>query len=426
MNSLNSPTDPPARPGSLKIVARIGLPLLVLAIGAGVAYVLLKTPPKAQRKAPARQARLVEVQPVRFSRQSTVIQTMGVVQPAREVVLYPRVAGEIVSVSDQFEPGARFLEDQVMVQIDPADFRLAVQQRESDLAQAQGALALELGQQSVAKREYELLGESIAEEDRDLVLRQPQLEQVRARVKAAEAALEQAKLNLERATVKAPFNATVRTRNVNVGAQVTPATAMATLAGNDEYWVEVTVPVDQLQWIHIPGRNGDSGSVAHVFSGMARGTNDFRDGRVLRLLPDLEKDGRMARLLVAVTDPLALTPATTGKPALILGDYVRVELDGLDLESVAAVDRSLFRDGDALWIMNAENRLEIRPVEVAFRGRDQLLVRSGVKDGERLVTSDLAAAVDGMLLRTQDDVPPVAVGTEGKAGAGSGGGGSQP
>lgn len=397
----NSPTRrPPARR-----FLHVLLPLVVLAVAAGVAVVLVKTSPKAQRKAPTRLARLVEVQPVRLTRQPTLVHAMGLVQPAREVALYPRVAGEIVAMGDALVPGGRVEAGQMLLQIDPTDFELALRQRESDVALARTAVALEQGQQAIAREEYALLGETIVEEDRELVLRQPQLEQVRARLAAAEAARDQARLNLERTTVKAPFNAVVRTRNVNLGGQVTAMTALATLTGNDEFWVEATVPVEQLDWLCIPQVTGETGSLARVVRETASGMNAGRTGQVFRLLPDLEKDGRMARLLITVADPLALQAENAGQPALLLGDYVRVEMDGTDLESVAAVDRRFFRDGDQLWIMNAARQLEIRPVEVAFRGREQLLVRGGLADGEHIVTTDLAAAVNGMPLRTPENTP---------------------
>ncbi len=384
---------------SIRFLVRAGLPLVVLVAGGALAIALVETGPKAERKPPTRQARLVDVQSVRFSRQRTVMYAMGTVHPAREVELRPRVTGEIIAISDEFVPGGRFLKGETVLQIDPTDYELAVEQRESEVAEAQSTLALELGQQSIAKREYELLGETIADEDRALVLRQPQLESVRANLKTAQAALQQAKLNLDRTTVRAPFNAVVRTRGVNVGMQATTLTPLATLVGADQYWVEVTLPVDQLQWIEIPG------STVRVFNEAAWGEKRYREGRVIRLLSDLEEEGRMARLLVAVDDPLALKPERAGQPQLLLGDYVRAELAGIELDSVAAVNRRLFHEGDQVWVMNDKDELEIRPVAIAFRGRDQLFVSEGLRHGERLVTTDLPSPVEGMPLRTQDESP---------------------
>jgi RND family efflux transporter MFP subunit len=262
-----------------------------------------------------------------------------------------------------------------------------------------------MGQQSVAQREYELLGQAIPEESRDLVLRGPQLAQARATLAAAEAALDQAKLNLERTSIRAPFNATLRSRNVNVGLQVTPNTMLATLTGSDEYWIELTVPVDLLRWIRIPHGHGESGSPVRVSSVSAGVTGGAREGEVLRLLPDLEPSGRLARVLVSVPDPLALKPEHAGQPALILGDYVRAEIEGVGVPSAAKLDRRFFRDGDNVWLMNDRNELEIRPVTVMFRNPDSLLVTAGLTPGDRVVVTDLPAPMPGMALRTGPVTP---------------------
>ena len=96
------------------------------------------------------------------------------------------------------------------------------------LPKAEADLRVEFGRQRVALKEYELLGEKVSDEERDLMLRVPQLESSMASLNEVKTRLEQARLDLERTTVKAPFNAILITREVNLGTSVTPSTA----AGN--------------------------------------------------------------------------------------------------------------------------------------------------------------------------------------------------
>jgi RND family efflux transporter MFP subunit len=313
----------------------------------------------------------------------------------------------------------------MLLKIDPIDFELRVRQRQTDVATAKAKLSLEMGQQSVAMREYELLGETISDANRDLVLRKPQLAQAEAALAAAQSELDLAELDLARTLVKAPFNSTIRARNVNEGMQVTTATALATVTGSDEYWVELTVPVHQLKWISIP-RNGDeTGSIVRLRSQSYAAGDAYREGTVLRLLPDLEPDGRLARLLVQVMDPLALLPENAGKPRMIIGDYVSAEIEGVGVPSAVALNRTFFRDGDQVWLMTPDKTLELRPVEVAFRNVDTLLVTSGLRAGEQVITTDLPAAVEGMALRTADD-PMSAESPRGPGGPRADGGGARP
>lgn len=377
-------------------------PAIMLLVGVAIALVLMQSGPSAKREPPPRQARLVETQPLLFGSARTRIDAMGTVVPAESVTLLPQVAGEIIFISDELEPGGLFRAGDELLRIDPRDYELAVLQRESEVAQAQSALRLEQGQQAIAKREFELLNETMQGEDRDLVLRKPQLENVRARLALARASLERARLDLERSRIQAPFNAIVESVAVDIGTRVTSASTLATLAGTDSCWLEVSVPVRELQWISIPRASDAIGSRVRIYNPVAWGAGVWRAGHVIRLAGDLEKEGRMARLIVEVDDPFSLKPENSDKPVLLMNSYVSVEIEGRQLERVVTVAREHLRDGDRLWIMGADDVLEIRAVDIVFRGQEQVLVTDGVKGGERLVVTDLAAPIDGMPLRESD------------------------
>ena len=332
--------------GGVRRVIPWVLTVLVLAAAGGISYYWLMNQPTAQRRPPAPTAARVDVQPVQPTEETVILSAMGTVIPAREMSLASRVAGEVVSVSDRFVPGGRLTPKDVAVSIDPADYRLDVRQREADLAKASADVAqatsvilqrkadvakadadlvMEQGRRDAALGEYELLGESVSEADKDLVLREPQLKQAQASVAAAKAALvsadaslsaakaareaaevllEQAKLDLSRTQIRPPFDAVVLSRNVNVGSNVAVNAALASLAGTEQYWVEISIPVDQIQWLRIPGFNSTAGSEAKVFCDSA--WSSYRKGTVARLVGQIESEGRMARVLVAVDDPLDL------------------------------------------------------------------------------------------------------------------------
>ncbi len=377
------------------------LPVGVLVACLGLAFVMLETGPVAERKPRSRLAHLVEVEPVGTTRERVRIQAMGTVVPARQIVLQPQVSGRIVEVDPEFVPGGHFAAGDVMVRIDPRDYELALRQRQSELTQARSDLQIEVGNQSVAALEYELLGEAVPDADRDLVLRQPQLESVRARVASAEAAVAQARLDLERSVIRAPFDALVLQRSIELGARVDSGTDLATLVDTSAYWVQVLVPVSQLAWIETGDRDRGPGSPALVSVPGGPAGRDRREGRVVRLLGNLETEGRMARLLVRVEDPIALQPEQAGMPRLLLDSFVNVRIEGRELDGVVAIDRSRVRDGDRVWVMNDEGELEIRDVTIAFRGEREVFVSDGLSAGERLVVSELSSPVAGMALRTE-------------------------
>ena len=319
--------------------------------------------------------------------------------PAQQVTLRPQVAGKVVKLSPDVVPGGIVRQGQNLLAIDRRDYDVLVRQRQYDVARAERDLKVEQGNRAIAEQEYELLGEAVAEEDRELVLREPQLASAQAAHESAKAVLEKAQLDLSRCDITAPFNAVVRERRIDLGATVSLNTDLVTLVGTDEAWVEVKVGIDQLKWLTIPRTVGDSGSSVKIYNKLAWGEDRFRTGCVVCLLGELEKLGQLTRVLVAVDDPFCLKPKNSDLPQLLMGSYVSAEIEGRKLTSVFEIDRSHLRENQSVWIMNEDGRLEIRPVEIAFSGPERVSITAGLANNEKLVVTDIAAPVKNMPLR---------------------------
>ncbi len=385
---------------ALLIFCNVILPPAVI-LGGFIGFrAMMATGPTAERKRAPRRAVLVSVVTVKSAPARAVIDALGTVKAAREVALRPRVSGEVLTQSPHLIPGARFTEGDVLLTLDPTDYELMVKRREIEIDRARADPEIEMGNQLIAKREFEILGEGIDEADRALILREPQLAIAGAAVRAAEVALTEAKNDVKRTTIRAPFNCIVRERLVDVGAQVGIATTLAELIGTDEYWVEVSLPVDQLRYLTRANAAGEGGAKVRVFDDAAWGAGVSRFGRVIGMVGSLEPQGRMARMLIAVDNPIGgLDPATQSEPELHLGSWVRVEMEGAALGSVLELDPTWVREGDRAWVYDADGTLKIVDLTVAYRQRDRVYVSGGLEEGERIVTTDLAAPVAGMGLR---------------------------
>lgn len=378
----------------------LGIAIMILLAAAAVSAYWLMNRPKVTRQKPPSQATLVEVTLVERGNNQVIIRAMGTVVPVKSVQLSSRVGGSIVKVSPEFVPGGHFSMGQQILKIDPRDYELAAKQRASELAKARSDMKLEMGQQSVARREYEILKQEVERKDEELLLRRPQLASAEAAVASAQASYEQARLDLERTEVVAPFNALVISREVDVGSQVSAGSPLATLVSTDEYWVQVSIPVDQLKWIYIPGVGSSEGSEVRVLHETSSGTRYTWDGRVERLMPSLETQGRLAQLLVSVKDPLGLNVPAAERHPLILDSYVRVEIKGKALDDVVRIDRTSIRDGHFVWVMLPDGTLDIRKVGIIWAGNNHVFVSEGLEAGDLLIVSDLGAPVEGMALRT--------------------------
>ncbi len=359
----------------------------------------MDTRPKARRTPPPKQAKLVEVLPLRRTTETAEIPLMGRVVPSREVILSPEVTGVINAIDPVVIPGGIIQKGQKLFKIDSRDYETIVKQYQSDVALATLNLKLESGSQAIAKQEYKMLEEVIEEQDKELLLRKPHLQQTGIKLDAANAMLEQAKLNVRRCTIEAPFNSIIKEKYIDIGGRVSPSSPLVSITGIDEYWIEVPVPENQLQWIQVPRDENQTGSPLKIYNSSWK-AGQFRKGNVIRLLGQLEEQARRAQLLVCVKDPLCLQ-GNSSLPKLLIGSYVRVYIEGIQLSEVFRIKREYIRDGNSVWIMNAENELEVRPVEVIFRGDDVIFVKNGLQEGEHLITTDISAPVEGMELRLE-------------------------
>ena len=366
-------------------------------IGAGVIAVIFSTEPTATRSSASREtAMLVDVTEAEKGDFRPVIEVMGTVAPARDIILRPRVSGRIVERSQDFTPGSMVGKGQTLLRIDPKDYKNALEQRKSELRQAKADLNIERGKQDVSQSDYQTLDKALPAEKRALVLRQPQMNSTLARVNSARAAVDQARLELKRTSVEAPFDAHIISRNANTGSQVSAGENLARLVGVDTYWVEATVPVSKLSRISFPSQDGEEGAKVKIRDRAAWGEGQFRQGRVYKFVGSLEDRTRMARVLVSVDDPLALD--SPDKPVMIIGAYVQARIRAGVIRDSIRLSRDYVRKGDTVWVMQ-QGELEVRDVDISFRDKEYAYIKSGLEDGEKVVTTKLSTVVNGTKLR---------------------------
>lgn len=380
---------------------RYFLPLAVIAAGLAVALLFVATPNTAKKKTgSADDGLLVEVQQAATGDFTATVEAMGQVVASKQVQLRPRVSGEIVRVDPHYIPGGYFKAGAPMLYIDKTDYELALASQRAAYQQAQADMQLEMGRQDIARDEMEILSKTVGREidNAELALRGPQLEQAKADVQIAKSNLDQARLNLERTTIKAPFNALVTERAATLGDTVSPQDVLATLVSTDEYWVELSVPVPELAWLSSKA-DGDAASKAVIYIENGRVE---RSGYLLRVVGTLDPQSRLADVIVAVPDPLLLKAKKKDGAPLIVGDYVRVSLEGKSLDDTLRVPLGWVRDGQRMWVL-VDGALEIREVEIAYEDREYAYVASGISAQDKIVTSDILAPVDGMKLRMEEE-----------------------
>lgn len=385
---------------------RVGIIVLVLVAGGGIARQIMLARPQAVETPPDDSGTLVAVSEVRRLPRRIDVEAQGTVVPAQRVVVQPQVSGRIAAVAPDLAPGTVLREGDPIFAIEDADFKLSVARATAAVAEAAAQLELEQGRGRVAEREWELFRDELDPEQMEasLALREPQLRSRLSAVHTARAGLARARLDLERTVVRSPFNAVVLSESIEIGQIVTPQSQAVTLAGTDAFWVRAAVRTDELDQLRVPGLQGAAaGSRALVK--LDPENESVLSGRIVRLLGDLDTAGRMARVLVEVEDPLGLESgagSAAGRGLLLLDSYVDLLLEGARVSRLFELPRDWVHEGGQLR-MYTQEQLEMRTVDIVWRFEDSVLVETGLNDGDLVVTSRLATPIEGMKLRRSSD-----------------------
>jgi RND family efflux transporter MFP subunit len=376
------------------------LGFLILAAGIGGAVMLVKTKPKAKKKIRVSMIPVVESIALKATDENVIINAMGTVIPAREVSIQSEVSGRIVWISPDFVEGGIVKQGDILVKVDDSDYKLALKKRQAQLEIEESNLQLEEGRQDIARHEWDMLDVGITADESDmaLALRKPQLIKQQALVSATRTDMEQSELLLARTEIKAPFDSVISTAAVNVGDQAIPGKVLAQLIGTEQYWIMASVMVEDLKWVIIPSKSNTKGSVAKIILSSGR----EYEGTVIRQLPDLEARGRMARLLIAVDDPLGRSDKSKQSP-ILLREYVRIRIQGPEEKGVYRISRNALRNGNELWMLDKNNKLHIVDAKIIWTDKDTLIVQNTWNDGDKLIMTGLGVVVDGMKLRDIKD-----------------------
>lgn len=390
--------DPRPKFRWFRILGTLVACVLILAGSLYTLKVINETEPIAEPMSAVRKsAALVETLVVQRDSYRPQLVVLGTVTAAQDITLSPRVRGQVTQISSDFVPGQTVRQGDLLLQVEAADFENALAIRQSELEQTQASLKIEEGRRDLAEKELALLEDTLKATNRDLVLRVPQIASIRAEIKAAEAAVEQAKLDLKRTEIIAPFDAQILRRSVNVGSQVGPGDELARLVGIDEYWIMATVPVRSLRWMQFQEEDGVSSTVTLRNPGVWP-AGSSRTGKVSRMIGTLDSETRLAQVLITVNDPLARHQEG---PSLILDTLIETEIEGRPIENVIRLSRDFLRSRDTVWVMKDE-KLEVRTPQIVFRDADYAYISEGLDSGDEVVTTNLSSAAPGIGLKKID------------------------
>ena len=390
----------PSRSRPFLILLKIVAPLAILALAGLGAYTLASKRKPMQIQRPTVLAPLVRVQRIELQDLELSVRSQGTVNPRTESQFVTEVPGRVVWVAPTFVPGGFFDAGAVLLRIDERDYQDAKVRAQAEIARAQLRMTQEEAESEVAQKEWARLGYG---EPKPLNLREPQLADARAALAATEAGLAKALRDLERTQIKAPYAGRVRNKNVDVGQVVVAATPLGTIYAIDYAEVRLPLPDDQLAYLDLPlsyrgessSRSGPSVTLTAEFAGK---THEW-EGRIVRTEGEIDPATRMVNVVAQVKNPYA-RGSDPDRPPLAAGMYVGAVIQGRRVSGVAVLPRSALRVDGRLLLVDAEERLRFREVQLLRATREQIVVSNGLQEGDRVCLSSMDAVTDGMTVRT--------------------------
>ncbi|MFT4606296.1 MAG: RND family efflux transporter MFP subunit [Rhodothermales bacterium] len=369
----------------------------------GVLESLRAEPP---REIPPSRAPLVETQRVSQTSGSLTVSGTGTVRPTREIVLAAQVGGRIESVSPAFKTGGAFSRGQVLARIEEADYQNAVAVARAEVTQRKYELLRADEEVLLARDEWNRAaarsGESALPDSTELgrlAFREPQRELARAALRASEARLRDAELRAGRTRIIAPFSGRVQSKQVDLGQFVAPGQGIANFYSTDA--VEVSVQMTREQMDLIEPSWQVTRPIAAAVSTNISGRPISWTGYVDRIEGTLDPSTRQVSAVVRVSRPY---DSADGRPPLLVGSFVDVAMEGINLDRYFEIPRNALRDRDGgqpgIWVLDG-TRLVMQPVDVVQRAEDVAIITSeSLGAAFDLITSELLVVTDGMTVRT--------------------------
>ena len=377
----------------LKIIA----PVLVLLVSIAVVQALNAAKPAPEKKEESQRIISLYVDEVKSDMVTLSVRTQGEVRAKIEIDLNPQVSGRFVAISGSFAEGAKFGPGTTLIKIDDTDYKLAVIRAEAGVAGAQVTLERELANARIKEEHW--LDKRNSGEPTPYALNMLQVTEARAILRAAEADLKEAHLNVARTTISAPFDGRVREKSVGIGQYVTAGTHLGRVFSTATVEIRLPLTDAQLAELNLPmGFMADDFNAPEVqFKAMVGRHEHFWTGHIVRINASVDQQTRLIYAIAEVEDPYG-AGADDGAP-IAVGMFVSAEIAGVTSQSALVLPRMALRNADKVYVINDENRLEIRTVKVLSTSPDIVLVTHGVEPGDRVVTSTIPAAVDGMEVR---------------------------
>ncbi|GAA06166.1 efflux transporter, RND family, MFP subunit [Photobacterium leiognathi subsp. mandapamensis svers.1.1.] len=360
---------------------------------------------KAQVRTPVLEVIRIEKQDVQLS-----VNSYGVVEPKYKAEVVSEVIGSVNYISPVFAVGKFVSKGDLLARLDDSDYRADLAQAEASLAQAQAKLKEEIARGKVAKK---TLRDVSPNKKTALGLREPQRKQEEANVKFAKAGVERAKRNLAKTEIRAPFDALVKMKNINMGSYLTQGKLIGELYGTETAEIRLPITPNSFSYLDLNWLDSRKLNIEAQYGDVK--INHWA-AKLVRNEGIIDKDNRMIYLIAEVDDPYnlkspldkssikSISSLSTSSPSLTLpvlqfGTFVTTTIQGKKVKDVIKLPRHVVRSEQVI-VVDSQNKTQTRQVNVVRSDNENAYVIGGLEDGEfvSLIRSD--SLIDGTEVKT--------------------------
>lgn len=385
---------------------------------------------------------VASVETLKIKKVTIVPQAIGYghIVPAKVWKAIAQVSGRIIWQDNALNNGAFYKKGAELLRIDDIPLKLAVDKARAEVAKSQATLAELIASEKnanqtlkirekmvlISSQELErkkallkkkLVSSSDVDKEELSVLNQKNsLQQTKTElsilpekiifqsssVKAAEANLAQALLNLSYSSVKAPFDCRIAKVNSEILQYGRVGEELLTADWVEKFEVEAQIDAEKFMLLMNSSENNQekefspSKNMKAIIS-YKSGQNEFQwIASIDRIDSEIDLDTRTVGVVVSADDTFGLDKDLQKTP-LIKGMFCSISIFGKQKENVVVVPRASIH-GDKVYVMDADKRLRFKTIKTDFNLFNYSVIELGLKEGEELITTDVIPAISGMLL----------------------------
>lgn len=428
---------------------KVILPILLLAGAIFLGKYLIGSGPEPKKKPFVERSPVVEVIKLRSQDYTVTLTASGIVTAGTQTNLVSEVSGRVLSISDKFQEGSYFDENEILLTIDQDNYKNALAIVASDVAVNRAQLNQINEEEKSSKRSYQLAKKNLAlgkkevsrlrgllnkkviarsvldiEQQKTNQLQQ-RLEDLQgklntfksrkqatvAKIEATLARQKQEVLNLSRTTIKAPYTGRIFEKHADIGQFVSKGTILGKIYATDYVEVDLPLSLKRYELLGLPEAFKNKSVNAKSFPEVVfRNPNSIQKnewkGRVVRTSATLDVNSRQISVIARIDNPFDAKEGLSSP--LRIGQYIEAKIKGKTFNKVYVLPTIAVRQNKEIMLLE-EGKIRIVPIAALWNTQNETVVRVDENavdkkiEGKHLVITSLSQATDGMKVVTVEE-----------------------